>query len=265
MKRIAVIIILIGLQISLFGQNKDKTYLLVHGAWHGAWCWNKVVPIMKHKGYKVETIDLPSHGNDTTNANSIKLDDYVKKVIESANKIEGQIILVGHSMGGIVISQAAEILGKNKVFKLIYLDAFLPKNGESVSSLARLIESYLPKDTSRLTIGSGLIVSEDKMTSIFKPEVADMLFYHDCSQADKDFAHRNMSRQSFAPLGTPVSVSDSIYGKIPKYFILCTDSKDLDKSILPSRVKCEKLVKLNSSHSPFFSKPRKLTNILIKL
>lgn len=265
MNRIIVIIILIGLQGALFGQNKDNTYLLVHGAWHGAWCWNKVVPLMKNKGYKVITVDLPGHGSDTTNANSIKLDDYVAKVTETANGIEGKIILVGHSMGGIVISQAAEILGKNKVIKLIYLDAFLPKNGESVSSLARMIESNLPKDPSRITIGSGLIVSEDKKTSIFKPEVADILFYHDCTRSDKDFAHRNLSRQSFAPLGTPVNVSDSIYGAIPKYYILCTESKDLDKSILPSRVKCEQVVKLKSGHSPFFAKPRKLVKILTKL
>lgn len=265
MKRITVVIILIVLQTSLFGQNKEKTYLLIHGAWHGAWCWNKVVPLMTSKGYKVIAIDLPGHGSDTTNAHAILLDDYVKKVTDTANGIEGQIILVGHSMGGIVISQAAERLGKSKVFKLIYLDAFLPKNGESVSSLATMIESDLPKDSSRLTIGNGLIVSEDRKTSIFKPEVADILFYHDCTQSDKDFAHKNLSRQSFAPLGTPVSVTDSVYGTIPKYFILCTDSRDLDKSILPTRVKCEKVVKLKSSHSPFFSKPQKLVKILTKL
>ncbi|MCC7466404.1 MAG: alpha/beta fold hydrolase [Saprospiraceae bacterium] len=179
MKKLALIIVLIGLQTSLFGQNKEKTYLLVHGAWHGAWCWNKVVPLMTNKGYKVKAIDLPSHGSDTTNASSISLDDYVKKVTDTGKSIEGQIILVGHSMGGIVISQAAEHLGKHKVSKLIYLDAFLPKNGESVSSLAGLIESNLSKDTSRLTIGDGLILSEDKKTSTFKPEVADLLFYHD--------------------------------------------------------------------------------------
>ena len=189
----------------------------------------------------------------------------VKKVTETADQIQGQVILVGHSMGGIVISQAAEVLGNKKVYKLIYLDAFLPKNGESVSSLARLIESTLPEDTSRLTIGSGLIVSDNRMTSVFKPEIADILFYHDCTQSDKDFAHKHMSRQAFAPLGTPVSVSDSIYGTIPKYYILCTESKDLDKSVLPTRVNCAKVVKIKSSHSPFFSKPRKLVHILTKL
>lgn len=265
MKRLLLVLFVLVLQTVLFGQNKERTFLLVHGAWHGAWCWNKVVPLMIAKGYKVVAIDLPSHGSDTTNANSVTFADYVKKVTETANNVDGEVILVGHSMGGTVISQAAEVLGKTKVYKLIYLDAFLPKNGESVSSLARMIESSLPKDTNRVTIGNGLIVSEDRNSSIFKPEIADILFYHDCNELDKEFAHKNMNRQSFAPLGTPVNVSDSIYGSIPKYYILCTESKDLDKSILPTRVKCEKVIKLKSGHSPFFSKPRQLVELLTKI
>ena len=265
MKRLFLLLFVLVFQTVLFGQNKERTYLLVHGAWHGAWCWNKVMPLMITKGYKVIAIDLPSHGSDTTNANSVTFADYVKKVTETANKVDGEVVLVGHSMGGTVISQAAEVLGTTKVYKLIYLDAFLPKNGESVSSLAKMIESSLPKDTNRLTVGNGLIVSEDRKSSIFKPEVADILFYHDCNQLDKEFAHKNMNRQSFAPLATPVNVSDSIYGAIPKYYILCTESKDLDKSILPTRVKCEKVIKLKSSHSPFFSKPRQLVKLLTQI
>jgi pimeloyl-ACP methyl ester carboxylesterase len=243
----------------------QKTYLLVHGAWHGAWCWNKVVPEMQAKGQNVISIDLPGHGKDTTNADNITLNDYVQKVVSVAKELKGEVILVGHSMGGVVISQAAEYLGTGKVSKLVYLDAFLPKNGESVSGLARLIEASLPPDSTRITIGKGLNVSASRKSSTFKPEVADILFYHDCSATDKAFAHKNLSRQSFAPLGTPVSLTDSVYGRIPKYYILCTESKDLDKSILPTRVHCEKIFKIKSSHSPFFSKPEKLVKILLKV
>jgi pimeloyl-ACP methyl ester carboxylesterase len=246
-------------------QNKNKTYILIHGAWHGAWCWYKVLPLMTDKGYKVVAIDLPGHGADTTNAETVTFNDYVKKVTATASGIEGEVILVGHSMGGTVISQAAEVLGKEKVSKLIYLDAFLPRNGESVSSLAQLIESTLPKDSTRVTIGNGLIVSETGKTSIFKPEVADVLFYNDCTQADKEYAHKRLSRQAFAPLATPVSVSEVVYGAIPKFYILCTESNDLDKSILPGRVACKKVVRLKSGHSPFLSTPKQLANLLIKL
>lgn len=109
------------------------------------------------------------------------------------------------------------------------------------------------------------MVSADGKTCTFKPEVVDVLFYNDCSPSDKEYAHTNLSRQVFAPLGTPVIVSDSVYGAIPKYYILYTESNDLDKAILPTRVRCEKVVKIKSGHSPFFSKSYKLANLLMQL
>src|SRR5215510_82089 len=109
MKRLLLLTALLLLleQIS-FSQNIDKTYILIHGAWHGAWCWYKVVPVMKKKGCKVVAIDLPGHGKDTTNPEQVTFKMYVERVKQVANNIPGQVILVGHSMAGTVISQAAE-------------------------------------------------------------------------------------------------------------------------------------------------------------
>jgi len=259
MKQLLLLVfLLVTFTITLNGQ----TYILVHGAWHGAWCWDRVIPLMK--GKKVIAPDLPGHGNDRTDPSVITLADYVECIKKIADGTEGPVILVGHSMAGIVISQAAEELGKNKVLKLIYVDAFLPRNGESVSSLAAMIESTLPPDSNRIGIGNGLIISEDHKSSRFKPEIADLLFYHDCSPGDRAFAHERLGMQAFAPLGTPVSISDSVYGSIPKVYILCTESKDLDKSMLPERVVCEKVIRIRSGHSPFFSMPKRLARILMQ-
>ena len=268
MKRIILLtamFLLIG-QVA-FGQNKGRTYILVHGAWHGAWCWYKVVPIMEKKGYKVITIDLPGHGKDTTNPELVTFKMYVEKVKHVANNINGQVILVGHSMSGTIISQAAEELGKEKVYKLVYVDAFIPKNGESVSKLFALVSQTLPKetDTAKVTFQKGIITDVNRKTRTFKPEVADLVFYHDCSTKDKEIAHKNISRQAIEPFGATVSVTDSVYGQIPKYYILCTESKDLDKSLLPTRIKCEKLIKIPTSHSPFFSRPKELAEIFMTL
>ncbi len=256
MKTLAIALCGICINLFCFGQSKTaQTYLLVHGAWHGAWCWHKVVPLLTAQGHRVIAIDLPSHGVDTTPADDVTLDHYVAKVVAVASQTEGKVVLVGHSMGGVVISQAAEKLGKQKVSKLVYLDAFLPKNGESVSSLARMIEATLPQDLNRITIGKALIVSENHKTATLKPDLAEALFYHDCTEEDKQFARQRLSPQSLAILGTPVNVTDEVYGSIPKYYILCTESKDLDKTLLPTRVKCERVFKMKASHSPFFSIP----------
>lgn len=268
MKKIRIItaILLIIGQVA-FSQNKDKTYILIHGAWHGAWCWYKVVPEMTKKGFKAIAIDLPGHGKDTTNPEIVTFRMYVEKVKEVANSINGQVILVGHSMSGTVISQAAEELGKDKVNKLVYLDAFLPRNGESVSKLAGMIFQTLPKetDTTKITFSKGIVNASNGKTRTFKPQVADVVFYHDCKKKDKELAHQNLCRQASEPLGATVALTDSIYGQIPKYYILCTEGKDLDKSLLPTRVKCEKVINIATSHSPFFSKPKELARLFMML
>lgn len=248
---------------NIFSQTSDKTYILVHGAWHSAWCWYKVVPLLEAKGHKVIAIDLPGHGKDTTNPSTITLDEYVKKVLAVANEQAGQVILVGHSSGGVVISQAAEELGTSKIATLVYLDAFIPKDGESVFSLVEMVQKQLPSSASKtLTIMECITPSEDNKTSVFKPELAHQFFYDDCSAEDIKFAKANLSRQAFAPLAIPVKVTDNIYGAIPKYYILCTKSKDLDKTVLSTHMPCEKIYTLPSSHSPFFSMPEKLVSIL---
>lgn len=243
--------------------NRPTTYVLVHGAWHGAWCWHKVTPLLEAQGHRVIAIDLPSHGADKTPADQVSFDDYINKVVQVAKAQEGAVVLVGHSMGGVVIAQAAELLGTQKVASLVFLDAFMPKNGESVQMLAALAgENTAPKNP---PIQAGFVLSESKKTATYNPELAKIIFYHDCSAEDVKFATARLSAQPLVALGSPVRVSDAVYGLIPKYYILCTQSKDLDKSPLVERVPIRKLYKLASSHSPFFSMPDQLSAILSNL
>src|SRR5215471_17226659 len=112
-------------------------YILVHGAWHGRWCWEKVVPLLRQAGHRVETLDLPGHGQDRTPIREITLAAYTKRVCETLDDQAEPVILVGHSMGGIVITQVAEERPE-KIQTLVYLTAFLPQNGESLLQLARM-------------------------------------------------------------------------------------------------------------------------------
>jgi len=242
--------------------QSSKTYLLVHGAWHGAWCWNKVIPLLQARGNKVIAIDLPGHGQATGRTSDISLDDYVNEVAKTANDQNGQVILVGHSMSGIVISQAAEKLGSKKISALIYLDAFLPRDGESLFALVETTLKNLTPDSRKPMLVENIIVSEDHKTNSVNQKMAAQIFYHDCSEEDKKFALARISKEPIIPLATPLYLTDDVYGGIPKYYILCTESKDMDKTFLSTRVPCKKVYKLASSHSPFFSMPEKLVEIL---
>src|SRR5579871_2802681 len=80
-----------------------STFLLVHGAWHGGWCWRKIAPLLEAKGHTVFAPDLPSHGKDRTLASSVTLESYVDRICQIAVTHTEPVILLGHSMGGVCI------------------------------------------------------------------------------------------------------------------------------------------------------------------
>lgn len=242
-----------------------KTFLLVHGAWHGAWCWDKVIPMLQSNGHQAIAIDLPGHGQDMARTSDISLDDYVNTVMRAAYNQNGPVVLVGHSMAGMVISQAAEKLGREKISALVYLDAFLPRDGETLFSLVEATLKNLTPESGRPLLVENIIISDDHKTNSVNPEMAAQIFYHDCSDEDQKFALARLSKEPIAPLATPVRLTDDIYGAIPKYFIICKETKDMDKTFLSTRMPCSKVYKLASSHSPFFSMPEKLVDILSEI
>jgi pimeloyl-ACP methyl ester carboxylesterase len=249
-------LITFGLMTTSFSQQQTKTFIFVHAQWHGAWCWNNVVPLLVNKGYQTRVFDLPGHGADTSTVENVTLQDCVKKVVSEANAQPGQVILVGHSSAGVVIAQASEMLGKEKVASLVFLDAFLPNNGESVFSLAgKYAQSGSP-------LGLSLIVSNDQKTVSLNMEKVEELLYDDCSPEDVSYAKKHLRRGPIAVLATPTNLSEENYGNIPKFYIRCIQAKDMEKSRLAENVPCKKIYTLDSSHSPFFSMPDKLVSVL---
>ena len=77
----------------------STTYVLIHGAWHGGWCWRKIVPLLEAGGHRVFAPDLPGHGDDKTATATVTLESYTDRICEIACAQTEQVILVGHSMG----------------------------------------------------------------------------------------------------------------------------------------------------------------------
>ena len=84
------------------------TFILVHGACHGGWCWEKVVPLLQQHGHTAVTPDMPGGGNDQTPAHKIDLPLYAKKVIDLIDAAPSKPVVVGHSMGGLVAARAVQ-------------------------------------------------------------------------------------------------------------------------------------------------------------
>lgn len=233
------------------------TYVLIHGAWHGGWCWDKVVPLLKKKGHNVEAPDLPGHGKDKTPIREVSLQAYADRVCKILDAQSEPVILVGHSMGGIVISQTAEYRPE-KIKTLVYLTAFLLQNGEFLLQVAG-------GDTEALVLPN-LVMAEDQSFATVKEEAIKQVFYGDCSDEDVARAKKFLVPQAAAPFGTPINITEKNFGRIPRVYIECLRDKAISPSVqkkMYNTLPCRKVATLDTSHSPFFSAPEVLVSHLV--
>ena len=235
------------------------TYVLIHGAWHGAWCWKKVIPLVEKEGHKVLAPDLPGHGKDKRPIADITLQAYTDRVCQILDEQSDPVTLVGHSMGGAVITQTAEYR-PDKISKLVYVTALLLQNGE-------FLLQHAEPDTEALVLPN-LIMSEDQSYATIKQEALKEVFYADCSDEDVEFAKSRLVPQAAAPFAAPVSTTEENFGRVPRVYITCLRDKAISPSIqekLYKALPCEKVVSMDTSHSPFFSAPEELAKHLLSV
>ena len=236
-----------------------NTYVLIHGAWHGGWCWDKVVPLLKEKGHKVEAPDLPGHGNDKTPISEISLQAYVDRVCQILDAQSEPVILVGHSMGGLIITQTAEYRPE-KVKTLVYLTAFLLRNGE-------FLLQHAEGDKEALVLPN-LIMAEDQSYATVKEKALKEIFYADCSDEDVTRAKSLLVSQAAPPFATPVNTTQEKFGRVPRVYISCLRDKAISPAVqekMYTALPCKKVIAMDTSHSPFFSAPVELAGHLLSL
>lgn len=255
---ILTIILLCGL-FSCMPPKETNTYILVHGAYHGKWCWNKIVPLLEADSHQVIAIDLPSHGNDTTPAKEVTLASYIDKVSQAVQSIEGRVILVGHSLGGMTISSIAEKY-PDKIKALVYLTAVLPLDGESAFQMMSLDPN--PSEVIFYEY------SEDQMTVKVVSEAAKEIFYSGCQTEDIENAYSKLSVQAVEPFMAPVTITEANFGRVPKFYIETVNDKALNielQRLIHKRTPCEKVFTLETGHFPSFEEPKALAEILLEI
>lgn len=233
-------------------------YVLVHGAWHGGWCWHKVRSFLEDHGDTVATPDLPGHGDDPGSTADATMDNYVARVVATLNQCKAPAVLVGHSMAGAIISRVAEEVPE-KVDRLVFVAAMVPVDGESVMSLA---------ETNQASALRGNLEFSDDGASVTVSEgiIADA-FYHDCDEQDVTWARERLRPQNPAPLATPVNLTDERYGSVPKQFIECIEDQAIHIALqrrMARRAECLTNT-LNTSHSPFLSAPAALAAFIARI
>jgi len=234
-----------------------STFVLVHGSFHGAWCWSKVVPLLERSGHVAVCLDLPGHGDDATPLAEITLDGYARRICEVCCKQPGPVVLVGHSMGGGAITQAAEQCAP-QIGVLVYVAAFVPRNGLSLAEIALSDEGSLLSGTVQVDPDRGVASLED--ASI------DACFYTDCAPDDVAFARARLRDDPLAPLMTPVAIRGTAGAALPRVYVECLRDAAISvahQRAMRSGLHWDHVSSLDTGHSPFLSVPEALADRLL--
>ena len=232
------------------------TFVLVHGAWHGGACWDRVVPLLEQAGHQVHAPDLPGMGDDATPLSTISLQVWAQWLAAYLERLDAPAVLVGHSRGGIVISAASE-LAPERVAGLVYLAAFMLGDGESMVSSYQIDDPEAAQRALRFS---------DDGSAVLLPEAAREWLYQ---LTPDDVADQAVSRLCAEPMwvhGQALSLSAERHGRLPRAYI-----ETLRDAVFPlalqrqmqTRWLCDAVVALDTDHSPFYSAPQALAQALM--
>jgi len=226
--------------------------VLVHGAWEEANIWQAVTPLLKKDGYHVVTVTLPGRPGSPLSPDKVSLDLYRDTILNAIGNPAQPVVLVGHSFGGITISLAAEA-APQKIKTLVYIAAYLPKDGQSLLNLGNS-----DKDSK---IGPDLQIMKDKgIIAVEKSARAD-LFCLDCNDQLREAIPNLIVDEPLAPLATPVHLTADRFGTVDKVYIHTAKDQVVSPSlqaIMVAATPVSKEITIDTGHTPFLTDPHGL-------
>jgi len=218
-----------------------RPVVLVHGAWHGPWCWNKVLEGLAAAGVPATAVELPLAGGLGPDADAVRT---------TLAGLDGAVVM-GHSYGGVVISAACS--GAANVAHLVYLCAFQLTEDETTLTITTAYPGPIAEAV-RIE-GDGRVIDPDHLES---------LFYGDCSAADIELARRSLRPMPARP--APVGPYRPAWRDIPSTYVIC----EADRAIPPDaqRMMARRAGDVRTwptSHSPFLSRPELVVDLLTDL
>jgi pimeloyl-ACP methyl ester carboxylesterase len=237
-----------------------ETFVLVHGAWHGAWCWGAVVNQLERLGDRAYAVDLPGHGMSEVDRATVTFDSYVNSVakfIEDRNL--SNVVLAGHSLGGLTIPNVAAKIPK-RIKRVVWVTAIVMLDGEALGN---------PADSPLAAIANARpdrsIPLEMMGEAFLKGLTSDM------SQPMIDYVMAAVCPQPVAPMITPVPMKGYFDTGIPSSYLVCEDDVTPVAGApnwhphFSNRLKNPTLKFLKSGHEVMFTHPVECAQALHEL
>ncbi|MBI1277504.1 MAG: alpha/beta fold hydrolase [Anaerolineaceae bacterium] len=242
-------------------QNKSPVFVLVHGAFQDSTGWTPVIDALKAQGYEAIAVEWVGRGTDKTPFKDITMTQYRDAVIDVIKKQNQPVILVGHSFGGMVISDVAETI-PDRIQTLVYLAAYLPRNGDNLLTLSGL-DKY-----SILGQKGNFIVSKDFTTASIPEDVFPTAFCPDCNPDQLKVVAASQLDEPLAPPNEKLVLTDKNFGSVKKAYIMTSQDIVVSpqlQALMMSYTPVDKVYAVNAGHAAYMTVPDELARILIKI
>jgi pimeloyl-ACP methyl ester carboxylesterase len=216
--------------------------------------------MLEEAGHRVIAIDLPAHGKDHTPIAEVNLKSYTDCLSAVLEQQSEKVILVGHSMAGVVISQTAEYFPE-KIEKLIYLCAFLPENGQTLFDAFGIVD--LGDDAP-----TAVYIDEAQMYIGLKDEAIQSHFFADSSEEVFQYAKAKLVKEPLIPSVTPIQITENKFGSVPRVYIEGLRDRAIPIKLqraMYAKMPCEQVITMDTDHSPFYSHTTELVDNLLQL
>lgn len=236
--------------------------VLVHGAFGGTWCWDPVTEGLERAGHQTESVLLPGAGSDPTPVAEISLDAYAQRICEVLAQ-GPPALLVGQSMGGMAITQAAARCPQH-VAALAYVSAFLPQDGQSLLDLAGTPEGAGDQ------VQANLVVSGEPPVARLPAEVAPEVLYHCADPERAAWAAEQLGPQPVVPFTQPFALGDrpEAYAALPRSYVTCLQDRAIRpplQRLMYTAAGCDPVIELDTDHSPWLSRTEELVAALDRI
>ena len=233
-------------------------FVLVHGAFSGAWIWEPLIARLKAAGHSAEAFDLPGLGDDHTPPSEVTLDACAARLCEVLAAGSEPAVVVGHSMGGIIATQGAARCPE-RVAALVYVAAFLPKDGQSLLDLTTHPEGAGDQ------VQANIVIEREPPVAVMPAAASRHALYGSCAEDVAAWAIARQRPQPIAPFAMPVSIPPRALAGVNPYYVLCTRDRAIPPPLQRRMIAenpCADVIELDTDHTPHLSRPNELAEAL---
>lgn len=236
------------------------TFVLVHGAWHGGWCFDGIRPLLEAEGHEVWTPDLPGMGGSVADLNGATLEGWGRFIADICEGAAKPVILAGHSRGGIVISTAAEA-APDAIKALVYICAMLLPSGMSRGD-------WKAQQQPNPAFDAVIRPHPTAAATVIESASAVSVFAQLSPPDQVASAMARLVAEPDRPRLTPLALTAARYGSVPRHYIECLQDRTIpiaDQRAMQALQPCATVTMIDCDHSPFLSAPRALADALLAI